>query len=111
MNNLQKQTNNLLKNFNKDMYFNNISHHLFITPYILDTKQFNNLNIKYIESLMRVINTHINGCWLDLNNLNNFNLKKIEPNLFIELCNSLIKLYKDNFINRLFIDNNKLLNL
>ncbi len=111
MNNLQKQINNLLKNFNTDTYFNNISHHLFITPYILDTKQFNNLNIKYIESLMRVINTHINGCWLDLNNLNDFNLKKIEPNLFIKLCNSLIKLYQDNFINKLFIDNNKLLNL
>ena len=47
--------------------------------------------------------------WLDVNNINNFNLKKIEPYTFINLCNSLIKFYQDNYIDRFFINNNRLI--
>jgi hypothetical protein len=107
--NLQKQINNTLKSFNRENYFNPISHHLFITPHILDTKQFNNINIQHIESMMQVVNSKINGCWLDINNIDDFNLKKIEPTMFISLCNSLIKFYQENFINKFFINNNKLI--
>ncbi len=110
MTKLHKDTYNIIKSFNKDIYFNPISHHLFITPYILDTKNFMNLNMQHIESMMNIVNNKINGIWLDFNNLNNFNLKKIDPIVFINLCNSLIKFYQDNFINKLFIDNNKLIN-
>ena len=110
MNSLQKNTNDTLKKFNNNIYFNSISHHLFITPYILDSNHFNNLNIKYIESLMNFVSKNIDGCWLDINNINNFNLKKIDPYVFINLCNTLIKFYQDNFIDRFFIDNTKLLN-
>jgi len=110
MTNLQKNTHQILNSFNKDSYFSNLSHHLFITPYILDTKQFNNINIQYVESMMNVINSQINGIWLDLNSLHSFNLKKIDPDVFINLCNSFIKFYTDNFINK-FFSNIKLLNL
>jgi len=112
MNNLQTQTHNILKNVlkdnNNDNYFNSISHHLFITPYIITTPIFNNTNIKYIESMMNVIEKNITGIWLDIDNINNFNLKKIDPYKFINLCNMMIKFYQDNFIDRFFI-NNKLL--
>ena len=114
MNNLQKQTHDILKNFlkNEEAYFNPISHHLFITPYIIniiDTP--NNLNIKHIESMKNVIDKQINGIWLDNTNNNticNFNLKKIDPYTFINLCNNMIKFYQDNFIDKFFI-NNKLI--
>jgi len=109
MNNLQKTTNDTLKKFNNEIYFNSISHHLFITPYILDSSHFNNLNLKYIESLMNVISNKINGIWLDYNNVDIFNLKKIDTYIFINLCNELIRFYQDNFIDRFFIDNNKLI--
>jgi hypothetical protein len=104
MNELQKKTHDIIKTFNKDNYFNPISHHLFITPYILDTKYFNNFNIKYIESLMNIISNKIEGIWLDHKDISKFNLKKIDPIVFINLCNNLINFYQDNFIDRFFID-------
>ena len=112
MNIYQKNTFDILKGFNKitdNNYFNSISHHLFITPFIMDLSIFNNLNIKYIESMINVIEKNINGIWLDIDNIQNFNLKKIDPYVFINLCNMMIKFYQDNFIDRFFIDNNKLL--
>jgi hypothetical protein len=109
MNNLQKKTNDILKNLNNEIYFNSVSHHLFITPYILDSSHFNNLNLKYIDSLMNVVSNKINGIWLDYNNVDTFNLKKIDPYKYINICNELIKFYQDNFIDRFFIDNNRLL--
>ena len=115
MNNLQKQTHDILKNFLKteEEYFNPISHHLFITPYIINIIETpNNLNIKHIESMKNVIDKQINGIWLDSSTnstIGNFNLKKIDPYIFINLCNNMIKFYQDNFIDKFFI-NNKLLN-
>ncbi len=108
-NNLQKNTYNRLKKFNINNYFNPISHHLFITPYIFNTHILNELNIKYVESLWNVIDKNIKGLWLDINNINNFNLKTIDPYLFINLCNNMIKFYQDNFIDRFFTNYNKLL--
>jgi hypothetical protein len=115
MNSLQKQTHELLKTFenndnndNLDSYFTVLSHHLFITPYIFDTPLFNNLGIKYIDSLFNVIDKNIDGLWLDINNLQNFNLKKIDPYKFIILCNSMIKFYQDNYVDR-FLSDGKLL--
>ncbi len=107
----QKTLNKLLKsNLVKNDYFDPISHHLFITPYLLD--QYYELeftNIRYVESLLNVISKNIKGIWFE-SNLNNFNLKDIDPLVFIKLCNMLIKFYQNNFIERFFIDNNKLLN-
>lgn len=118
MNLYQKQTHDLLKNFNNNnqdynnqddnTYFNPLIHHLFITPYIFETSLFNHLDIKYIDSMFSVIGSNIDGVWLDINNLKNFNLKNINPNKFINLCNSMIKFYKDNYIDR-FFQNSKLL--
>ena len=113
MNNLQKQTHELLKNFeknnnNEDCYFTSLSHHLFITPYIFETPIFNNLGIKHIDSMWNVIDKNIDGLWLDINNLKTFNLKKIDPHKFITLCNSMIKFYQDNYVDR-FFNSNKLI--
>jgi hypothetical protein len=55
-----------------------------------------------------VIDKNIDGLWLDINNLQNFNLKKIDPYKFIILCNSMIKFYQDNYVDR-FLSDGKLL--
>ena len=107
----QKTLNNLLKsNLIKGEYFDPVSHHLFITPYLLDQHyELEFTNIRYVESLLNVISKNIKGIWFE-NNLNSFNLKDIEPLIFIRLCNMLIKFYQNNFIDRFFIDNSKLIN-
>jgi hypothetical protein len=104
------QLNSLNKlSCNKNNYFNPISHHLFITPYLLDKNYLLEFaNIKYIESLLNVIGKNIKGIWFEHSGAN-FNLKHIDPILFINLCNMLIKFYQDNFIDRFFIDNSKLI--
>jgi hypothetical protein len=109
MNKLQKQVyvDNSQKN-SIDTYFNPISHYLFITPYLLDNTYISEFtNIRYIESMMNVIGTNIKGIWYETNKP--FNLKNIEPNLFIKMCNMMITFYQDNFIERFFINNNLLL--
>jgi hypothetical protein len=107
MTNIQKSCYSTFNEFKIENYFNPISHHLFITPYLMDNNYgFELNNIKYIESMMNVINKNINGIWYINNNIN---LKKIDPVLFINLSNMMIKFYQDNFIDRFFIDNNKLL--
>jgi hypothetical protein len=60
MNNIQKKVYDNY-NMNGYTYFNLISHHLFITPYINDNPVFNNLNIKYIESMINVIEKNNDG--------------------------------------------------
>ncbi len=111
MNLFQKKTLNILLNSNLKRldYFDPISHHLFITPYLLEERYVLEFtDIKYVESLLNVISKNINGIWFE-NNLNAFNLKNIDPLLFIKLCNKFVKFYQESFIDRFFIDNNKLL--
>ncbi len=111
MNLFQKKTLNRLINSNllKNEYFDPISHHLFITPYLLDKNyELEFTNIRYVQSLLNVISKNINGVWYE-NDLDSFNLKNIDPLLFIKICSMLIKFYQNNFIDRFFIDNNKLL--
>ncbi len=121
MNAIQKQTHETLKNFNNndnynDNYFSSLSHHLFITPYIFETSN-NKINmfktsllgIKHIDSMFNVIEKNVDGIWLDINNITNFNLKKIDPYKFIKLCNSMIKFYQDNYIDKFFNNNNNIL--
>jgi hypothetical protein len=106
----QKTLNSLLKsNLIKDEYFDPVSHHLFITPYLLDQHyELKFTNIRYVESLLNVISKNIKGIWFE-NNLISFNLKDIDPLIFIKLCSMLIKFYQNNFIDRFFIDNTKLI--
>jgi hypothetical protein len=110
LNKLQNQIYNKLTEFTNNInYFNPISHHLFITPYIINTDAFYEVSIKYVESMWNVLDKNIKGLWLDINNINNFNLKKIDPCKYIKLCNDMIRFYQDNFIDRFFTNYNKLL--
>ena len=101
--------NNIINSKNNSKYFNSISHHLFITPYLLDTNYSDSIKeIEHINSLLNVISNNIPGIWYKENE--NFILKNIEPNEFIILCNNMISMYQNNFIFNIFKKFNNLLN-
>lgn len=99
MNNLQ---NECLYNMKQPVtYFNPISHHFFITPYLLDSMYIESVTeIINIESFLNIIDTYIPGIWYRENE--NFVLKDIDPIIFIKLSNDMIKLYQDVIITKLF---------
>jgi len=91
-----------------DNYFNPISHHLFITPYLLESTYVNSIkNIEYINSLLNVVGENIPGIWYKENE--SFILKNFDPNQIINLSNSMIQLYQDKFINNIFKSSDNLL--
>jgi hypothetical protein len=94
--------------FNKTPYFDLISHHLFITPYLLESSYIDSIDIKHIESLLNIINYTIPGIWYK--DGEPFILKKIDPLIFIELYTKMIQLYQNNFINNFFKNSFNLLN-
>jgi len=109
-NDMNRIQNECYKNISqKEVYFNYISHHLFITPYLLESNYLDSIkDVEHIESLLNVINNCIPGIWYKKNE--QFILKKIDPILFIILCNNMIKLYQDNIINNIFKKSSNLLN-
>ena len=89
-------------------YFNPISHHFFITPYLLDSVYIDSVKeITHIESFLNIINTRIPGIWYNENE--KFILKDIDPLLFINLSNDMIKLYQDIIITKLFKNSDNLI--
>ena len=103
MNNIQINCYNIIKNQIKNCtninlhYFNPISHHLFITPYLLESNYSDSIKeIDHVDILLNIIGTNINGIWYKENE--KFILKNINPNAFIVLCNNLIYLYHDTII-------------
>ena len=122
MTDIINKTHNIIINTlnkTKKTYFNPISHHIFITPYIYDNMLFKTNkkvnyygikpnNIKYIDSLLNVVETCIPGIWYKNES---FNLRDIDPNKFINITNNMIDFYQNNFIDRFFINNNMLIGL
>jgi hypothetical protein len=108
MNNIQDLCYKMIIKNNKiENYFNPISHHLFITPYLIDSSNDYNtyINIKHIDSLLNVIEYNMKGIWFKTeSSINNFNLKNINPHTFINFTNIMIKFYQDTLINKLFIN-------
>ena len=106
MNHIQNEC--YIKKIKTNVYFNYTSHHLFITPYLLENNYLGIKDIEHIESLLNVINNCMPGIWYKKNE--QFILKKIDPEQFITICNNMIKLYQDNIINNIFKKSSNLLN-
>lgn len=82
-------------------YFNQHTHLLFITPYLLNSsyiKHFN--NIKHIKKILEIIQYNIKNIW-DLDNI------YCEPNKYLFYANKLIMLFNNYNIENLY--NSKLL--
>ena len=107
--------NNIETNFMQDCYniltkppteyFNPLSHHIFITPYILEY-HIDGIEMRHLEIMLNMIEKEIIGIWYRENSA--FNLKNIDPMKFIHISNNLISFYKNYYMERL---NNQHINL
>lgn len=100
MTNLQQSWLKECYKSSKKYYFNSITHHLFITPYLIDSIYLKQINyLDNIDSILNVIGYLINGIWYKKNK--EFKLRDIDPNNFIETCNNIIKFYESDLIKKL----------
>ena len=102
---ITKDIYTVLNNTNDIIYFDFITHHLFITPYLLDNLFITKIgDIDNIESLINITKNIMKNVWFNENSENEFELKNIDPDFFIKNCNSIIKLLKSNIVK--YINNN-----
>ena len=72
-------------NINKDEYFDNLSHLLFITPYLSFTDFFDKTTLSiYNQDDRKIIFEELKEFFLDLNNIN-FNYRKLDIKKFISI--------------------------
>ena len=87
-----------------NIYFDKISHHLFITPYLLDNLDFIDKDNKYLVNIMNIMNYYITNVF----NIDNINLRNIDPDIFLNNLNQLIYLF-DNIESIKILYENKFL--
>lgn len=93
------------KKINNNKYFNEHSHHLLITPYLLDNSNYihnyiNNDN-NFLPNIMNIMNKYIDNVFgIDI-----INLRNIDPDIFLNNINQLLKLYQEDDIKRLYSKN------
>ena len=96
MNDLIHTCYNILNAPTKD-YFNSLSHHIFITPYILEY-HIDGIEMRHLEIMLDMIEKEINGIWYRENMF--FNLKNIDPRRYIYISKRLIYFYKYYYIEK-----------
>jgi hypothetical protein len=101
MNNMLQECYNKLKenaiNTATVEYFNPLSHHIFITPYILEY-HIDGIEMRHLEIMLNIIEKEINGIWYKENMV--FNLKNINPMKYICISNQLINFYKNYYFEK-----------
>ena len=90
-----------IKEYNS-VYFDNKSHHLLITPYLIDNLNYLNEDDKFIPNIMNIMNYHINNIF----DINKINFRDINPDIFLTNVNQLLKLFEDNDIKDLYLKKN-----
>lgn len=86
-------------------YFDDITHHLFITPYLLENLYISKIgSFNSVDSLINITNNIMKNIWYSENSKDNFELKNIDPDFFIKNCNSIIKLLQSDLAK--YINNN-----
>jgi hypothetical protein len=92
-------------NNNNNIYFDFITHHLFITPYLLDNLFIKKIDeLENVDSLINITKNIMKSVWFNEDSKNNFELKNINPEFFIKNCNSIINLLKSDIVK--YINNN-----
>ena len=86
-------------------YFDSVSHHLIITPYLLDNLNYLSDENEYLPNIMNIMNYYIDNIF----DVNKINLRNIHPDVFLNKITELYKLFEDCNIKRLYINKNILL--
>lgn len=90
--------------------FDELSHHLLITPYLLDSKYIKEIkNIKNLNSILNLIQKKINGIWYNEKDYNNFKIRDIDPVNYLETYSSILKLFNSKIIDKIYFDTSLLI--
>jgi hypothetical protein len=88
-------------------YFDNLSHHLFITPYLKDSEYFSKINhIENIKSLIDMMYHEDNLFWYNINNDKDFNYRDIDSIKYLKLWKNNLKSLKIDNENKIELFNN-----
>jgi hypothetical protein len=94
--NLLNIWDNDIKDDNVSNYFNSISHHIIISPFLLEV---HDSIIYYSNTLISsniVKSSTIENIWLDLKNINNFNYKNLDIKKYLLLWNNVLEYNNNN---------------
>ena len=86
-------------------YFDNITHHLIITPYLLDNLDYLNKEDEYLPNIMNIMNKYIDNLF----SINKINLRDINPDIFLNNINQLKILFQNNYVKSLYLNKKILL--
>ena len=105
----QKNIYNKLK-VKSDIYFDELSHYFFITPYLLDSIYIKELNnIKYISNILNIIEYQINNIWYKESNKDKFILRNIDAREYLNIYYKINSLFKSKFINNIYFNTTSLI--
>jgi len=116
MNDMNELQENIFAELNEKnslpFYFNEMSHNLIITPYLHNTDYIDeNTDYKYIRNLLNILSYCIDGIWLDIDNINNFKLKDIDPIEYLDYYYKFIEFFDSEYCNLFYYDYNKLIKI
>lgn len=83
-------------------YFDSVTHHLLITPYLLDNPDFLKNYNEYLPNIMNIMNYYIDNIF----GLIKINLRDIDPDIFLNNINKLFELFNVDDIKLLYINKN-----
>lgn len=91
----------------RENYFDNVSHHVFITPYLRNSEYINKINnYNMLIKILDEIDVMKNSFWFDNSNSNlNFNYRKIDPLNFLEKWKKILKKISIRNLNLINNDN------
>ena len=96
-----------METVDKINYFDNLSHHLFITPYLKESEYFSKINgVRDLSSLIDKMYNEENIFWYKIKSDKNFNYRKIDCLKYIKLWKSNLKDFNLNNENKVILFNN-----
>lgn len=90
--------------------FDELSHHLFITPYLINSDYVKEIkNIKHLNCILHLIENKINGIWYNESKHEEFKLKDIDPLLYLKTYYDVVKFFNSKLVKKILYDTTKLL--
>lgn len=107
--NFLKYNNNININNNYQIgnHFDKFTHNLLITPYLLNSDKFiNEYTFEYTQHVLQLMNNNIDNIF----DINNINLRNIDPEQYLYFINHYIEFFKSDIINEIYKKHYNLIN-